>query len=111
MLIAPIKLLISAKFEGSRTAHLQPLIDFLKAQGNPPGLAPGHRPAGGDGFCFDLDGYGTFYFEQPLDLLALAARFSLPATIVIGQTAVYDSRNFVCLRQSIPQEQALRFDQ
>ncbi|MFD2722133.1 hypothetical protein ACFST9_25675 [Hymenobacter monticola] len=111
MVTAPGKVPISEKMTASRTAHLQPLIDFLKAQGNPPWIAPSDRPAGDDGFYFDRDGYGTFYFEQPLDLPALAARFALPATIAVGQTAVYDSRNFVCIAQAIPQEQPLQFDQ
>ena len=53
---------ITAKFDGSRTAHLQPLIDFLTAQGN--------APASKD-FTFDRDGYGSYYFAQPLDMEAL----------------------------------------
>lgn len=107
---APEKVPLSAKFDDSRTAHLQPLIDLLKAQGNPPWVAPRYRPVGADGFYFDRDGYGTFYFEQPLNLAALAARFDLPDTVVLGQTAVYDRRNFVGISQAIPQKEPLRFD-
>ena len=82
MITVPLKTLISEKMPDSRTAHLQPLIDFLQVQGNPPWRAPDYRPAGTNGFYFDRDGYGTFYFEQPLNLSALAARFDLPATII-----------------------------
>ena len=110
MVTAPEKVLISAKNDDSRTAHLQPLIDFLQAQGNPVWQAPSYRPAGANGFYFDRDGYGTFYFEQPLNLSALAARFDLPDTIVLGQTAVYDSGNFVGISQVVPQGEPLRFD-
>lgn len=104
------KVPISAKFDGSRTAHLQPLIDFLKAQGNAPWGRPSAEPVSENGFYFDRDGYGTFYFEQPLNLVALAAQFDLPDTIVLGKTAVYDSRNFVGISQAIPQGEPLRLD-
>ena len=110
MVNSPEKVLISAKFDDSRTAHLQPLIDFLHAQGNPPWQAPSYQRVGENGFYFDRDGYGTFYFEQPLNLSALAARFDLPNTIVLGKTAVYDSRNFVGISQVVPQGPPLRFD-
>jgi len=95
------KVPILAKNEGSRTAHLQPLIDFLKAQGN--------APASED-FTFDRDGYGSYYFAQPLDVEAIQARFSLPASIVAGQSAVYDSRNFVCITQAFGPQPVLSFE-
>jgi hypothetical protein len=101
MITHPEKEPIPEKLEGSRTAHLQPLIDFLKAQGNTPWPTPSDRPVGADGFEYDRDGFGTFYFEQPLDLLALAARFELPDTITVGTTAVYDRRNFAGLSQGM----------
>ena len=110
MVKSPEKVLISAKFDDSRTAHLQPLIDLLIAQGNLPWLAPSYRPAGQNGFYFDRDGFGTFYFEQPLDLAALATHFELPASITLGNTAVYDSRNFLSISQVVPQGPPLRFD-
>ena len=73
-------------------------------------MAPSYRLVGADGFYFDRDGYGTFYFEQPLDLPSFAARFDLPDTIVLGKTAVYDRRNFVGISQAYPVEEPLRFD-
>lgn len=103
MVMPPKKEPVLEKFDGSRTAHLQPLIDFLKAQGNPPGHAPGYGSVGADGFYFDRDGFGTFYFEQPLDIAALSAHFALPASILLGKTAVSDRRNFVRISQLVPQ--------
>lgn len=101
MVIAPEKVPVSVKFAGSRTAHLQPLIDFLKAQGN--------EPASADDFTFDRDGYGTYYFAQALDMEALRVRFDLPASIVAGQSAVYDTRNFVCITQAFGPQPVLSF--
>lgn len=95
------KVPISAKFDGSRTAHLQPLIDFLKAQGN--------APASED-FTFDRDGYGSYYFVQALDMEALRARFDLPASIVAGQSGVYDTRNFVGIGQHVAQGPPIQLD-
>ena len=92
---------ISAKNDDSRTAHLQPLIDFLKGQGN--------APASADDFTFDRDGYGSYYFAQALDMEALRARFDLPASIVAGQSAVYDGRNFVCITQAFGSQPVLSF--
>ncbi len=60
MVKAPKKTLIAEKMPDSRTAHLQSLIDFLKAQDNPPWQAPSYQRLGADGFYFDRDGYGTF---------------------------------------------------
>lgn len=87
----PTKEPISDKADGSRTAHLQPVIDFLKAQGN--------EPATGDAFYYNRDGYGVYGFTQPLDMDALRARFDFPASIVAGQSGVYDTRNFVSIAQ------------
>lgn len=91
------------KIDGSRTAHLQPLIDFLKAQGNPPWQASSNQAVGENGFYFDRDGFGTFYFEQPLNIASIATHFELPASILLGKTAVSDSRNFVSISQLVPQ--------
>jgi hypothetical protein len=102
MVTAPAKVPISAKLDGSRTAHLQLLIDFLKAQGN--------EPASADDFTFDRDGYGSYYFAQELDMEALRAQFDLPASIVAGQSAVYDSRNFVCITQAFGPQPVLSFE-
>jgi len=110
MVMPPKKEPVAEKLNDSRTAHLQPLIDFLKAQGNPPGQAPGYGSVGADGFYFDRDGFGTFYFEQPLDIAALAAHFALPASILLGKTAVSDSRNFVSISHLVPQGPPIQLD-
>jgi hypothetical protein len=110
MKTAPQKEPISEKMGGSRTAHLQPLIDFLQARGNTPWQAPSYQPVGADGFAYDRDGFGTFYFEQPLNLAALVAWFDLPETITVGKTAVCDSRNFVSISQAVPQGQRIHLD-
>lgn len=110
MVMPPKKEPIAEKSDDSRTAHLQPLIDFLKDQGNPPWQAPSYQTVGENGFYFDRDGFGTFYFEQPLDIAALAAHFALPASILLGKTAVSDRRNFVRISQLVPQGPPIRFD-
>ena len=92
---------ISAKFDGSRTAHLQPLIDFLTAQGNAPASAD---------FTFDRDGYGSYYFAQALDMEALRARFDLPATLLLTKDTVQDTRNFVAITQAFGPQPVLSFD-
>lgn len=79
------------KADGSRTAHLQPVIDFLKAQGN--------EPATGDAFYYTRDGYGVYGFAQPLDVSALRARFEFPPSIHLTATSVQDTRHFVCITQ------------
>lgn len=107
---APKKVLIAAKEDHSRTAHLLPLIAFLKAQGNPPHPIPPYLVAGENGFYFDRDGLGTFCFEQPLDLAALAAHFELPDSIQLAKTSVYDSRNFLLISQLVPQGPPITFD-
>ena len=91
---------ITAKFDGSRTAHLQPLIDFLTAQGN--------APASED-FTFDRDGYGSYYFAQALDMQALRAQFDLPATIVLTKDTVHDKGNFVRITQAFGPQPVLSF--
>ena len=91
---------ITAKFDGSRTAHLQPLIDFLTAQGNAPASAD---------FTFDRDGYGSYYFAQALDMEALRARFDLPATIVLTKDTVQDTGNFVRITQAFGPQPVLSF--
>jgi len=102
MVTAPQKESISPKFEGSRTAHLQPIIDFLKAHGN--------QPAGPDGFTFDRDGYGDYRFSDPLDMEGLKERFEVPATLLLNQNSVQDTRNFVGINQHVPQGPPLTFD-
>lgn len=96
MVTAPQKERISAKFEGSRTAHLQPIIDFLKAHGN--------QPTNGDDFAFDRDGYGDYRFSGPLDMGALKEQFDFPATLLLNQNSVQDTRNFVGISQHVAQE-------
>jgi hypothetical protein len=39
--------------------------------------------------------YGNFYFQDPLDLETVRQHFSLPATIVAQNGAVWDQRNGV----------------
>ena len=94
------KTVLAQKLPDSRTAHLQPVIDFLKEQGNAPA-----QP----GFTFDRDGYGTCYFEKPLDMELLKARFAFPDTILLTKDAVQDSRNFVGITQRIPLGPVLTF--
>jgi hypothetical protein len=101
---------IAEKFDNSRTAHLQPLIDFLKAQGNQPWPVPSYRPIGADGFDFDRDGYGNFYFRDPLDLEAVRRHFSLPATITAQNGAIWDERNGVGIVQAMPASEPFHFD-
>lgn len=94
----------------SRTAHLLPLLAFLEAQGNPPHQIPPYLVAGENGFYFDRDGFGIFYFEQPLDLAGLATHFELPDTIKLAKTSLYDAGNFVSINQLFPQGPTPTFD-
>lgn len=107
---APKKVPIAEQEGHSRTAHLLPLIAFLEAQGNPPHPIPPYLVAGENGFYFDRDGFGTFLFEQPLDLAGLSAHFELPDTIKLAKTSVYDARNFVSINQLFPQGPVPTFD-
>lgn len=107
---APKKVLISAREGASRTAHLLPLIAFFKAQGNPPHPIPPYLVSGENGFYFDRDGFGTFCFEQPLDLAGLSAHFELPDTIKLAKTSVYDAGNFLSIKQLFPQGPVPTFD-
>ena len=83
------KVLILAQASGSRTAHLQPVIDFIKAQGN--------QPAGVDGWTHDRDGLETYTFARPLDMAAIQAHFEFPPTITPYPKGLYDKGNFVNL--------------
>lgn len=82
---------ISDKADGSRTAHLQPVIDFLKDQGN--------EPATGDAFEYNRDGLGTYGFAQPLDVDLLQQHFDFPPSIHLSSAGLHDSRNFVRIAQ------------
>lgn len=101
MVKAPQKVPILAKLDGSRTAHLQPLIDYLAAQGN--------APASED-FTYDRDGYGSFYFTKALDMALLRAHFAFPATIVLTKDTVQDTRNFVRITQAFSPQPVLSFE-
>ena len=85
------KVPVSDKLDGSRTAHLQPVIDFLKAQG--------YEPATGDQFEYNRDGLGTYGFAQPLDVDLLQRHFDFPSSISLSSAGVHDSRNFVRIAQ------------
>ena len=83
------KIHIREKVDGSRTAHLEPIIEFLKARGNAPAYV--------DEFQYNRDGFGVYEFARPLDLDAVAQRFALPPTIKVNATELYDERNFVAI--------------
>lgn len=75
------------KLPGSRTAHLQPVLDWL--------LAQGCQPAGLPAFTFNRDGHGSCRFAGTLPLAQLAARFALPASVVPYADGLDDRRNFL----------------
>lgn len=105
------KTVLVEKLPDSRTAHLLPVVEFLKSQGNTPWLAPSYRPVGADGFDFDRDGFGNFYFDEPLDLKAVRMHFSLPGTITFTQDGgIWDQRNLVGIAQAKPVTAPLSFD-
>ena len=85
------KQLILPELDISRTAHLQPIIDFLKAGGN--------TPATGDAFYYHRDGYGVYGFAQPLDIAGLREKFDFPASIRLTEHSVFDAGNFVTITQ------------
>ncbi len=100
MVTASEKVPILAKNNDSRTVHLQPLIDFLTAQGNVPAS---------ENFTFDRDGYGSYYFAQALDMEALRAQFELPITLLLTKDTVQDTRNFVRITQAFGPQPVLSF--
>lgn len=106
------KIRIQEKVIGSLTAHLMPLIEFIKAQGNPPVPPPSYAQLNEDGFRFDRDGLGTFLFQEPLDVAAIQARFELPPTIVfITDGDIWDRRSRVGIQRGRPVTEAdLIFD-
>jgi hypothetical protein len=85
----PEKVLIQAQSPESRTAHLQPVIDFIKAQGN--------QPAGVDAWTHNRDGLEIYTFAHPLDLAAIQAHFEFPPTIEPYAKGLYDKGNFANL--------------
>ncbi|MGI4872850.1 MAG: hypothetical protein ACRYFX_16955 [Janthinobacterium lividum] len=78
--------MIAATSPDSRTAHLQPVIDFLKARGN--------QPAGVDAWAHDRDGLKTYAFARPLDIAALEAHFEFPPAIIPYPKGIFDKDNF-----------------
>lgn len=97
------KVSIAEQEPGSLTAHLVPIVAFLKDRGNPPAPALSYAQQNPDGFNFDRDGLGKFIFEQPLDMEALKAGFDFPPTIgFTAQGDLWDSRNRVGISWSRP---------
>ena len=92
MKTTPKKVLILAGLADFRTAHLQPVIDFLKAQGN--------APAAGDQFRYNRDGLGVYGFAQPLDTQLLQEHFDFPPSISLSVDGVHDSRHFVRIQHT-----------
>lgn len=88
----PKKVLILANLADFRTAHLQPVIDFLKAQGN--------APATGDQFYYNRDGLGVYGFAQPLDTQLLQEHFDFPPSISLSADGLHDSRHFVRIQHT-----------
>ena len=99
----PPKIEIAEQVPGSLTAHLMPIVAFLKAQGNTPAPPLSYAQQNPDGFNFDRDGLGTFLFEQPLDVEAVKGRFDFPSGIgFTRQGDIWDSRNRVGILRSRP---------
>ena len=99
----PQKAAIAEQVPGSLTAHLLPVVAFLKAQGNPPAPPLSYAPQNPDGFNFDRDGLGKFRFEKPLDVAAIKAHFDFPSGIGFTREGdLWDSRNRVGIMQARP---------
>ena len=81
---------------GNRTDHLQPIIDFLKAQG--------YEPATGDAFWYNRDGLGTYGFTEPLDVELLQQHFDFPPSLHVSHGQVFDSRHFMRISQDHGQQ-------
>ena len=96
----PARVVIAADVAGSNTAHLQPVIDFLKAQG--------YTPATGDGFEFNRDGLGVYGFAQLFDTRLLQEHFDFPPSIGLSVDGLHDSRHFVRI-QHTPGQPVRRF--
>ncbi|HEX8659016.1 MAG TPA: hypothetical protein VF690_15855 [Hymenobacter sp.] len=100
MKTTPKKVPILANLADFRTAHLQPVIDFLKAQGN--------EPAAGDQFYYNRDGLGVYDFAQPFDVALLQEHFDFPPSISLSVDGLHDSRHFVRI-QHMPNRPVRRF--
>lgn len=95
------QLLSSGAPSGHRTDHLQPVIDFLKAQG--------YEPATGDEFQYNRDGLGTYGFTQPLDVALLQEHFDFPPSLTLSHGQLFDSRHFLRICQDFGPQPARRF--
>ena len=82
---------IAAQLGTSRTAHLRPIVEFLKAGGN--------EPASGDEFEYNRDGLGTYLFADSLDLEAVGREFDLPDSLILADNTIHDERHFVEIRK------------
>ena len=100
MKTTPEKVRILANMADFRTAHLQPVIDFLKAQG--------YEPATGDQFQYNRDGLGVYGFTQRLDVDLLQQHFDFPPSIHLSVDGLHDSRHFVRI-QHTPDQPVRRF--
>lgn len=85
----------------NRTNHLQPVIDFLKAQG--------YAPATGDAFHYNRDGLGTYGFTEPLDVDLLQLHFDFSPSMTLSHGQLFDSRHFMRICQDFGPQPLRRF--
>lgn len=85
------KAVIAASGSAFVTDHLQPVVDWLKAQG--------YTPTTGDAFGLTPKALGLYGFAQPLNPDALAAQFEFPPSILVTLYGIHDVANYLSIRQ------------
>jgi len=84
-----IKILPQSPDPKDETAHLRPVIEFIKTQGN--------SPENKDQFEYDLkDGFKTYTFKLPIDRLMIEKKFEFPDTIAfVDNRTIHDKKNLI----------------
>lgn len=85
-----IKILTESPDPNDETAHLRPIIEFLKEQGN--------EPLNRSGFIFDKGGFGEMRWKKPFNVQKIQDHFILPESIQIDSSGeIHDQRNALYL--------------
>ena len=78
------KIKIPIRVKGSQTAHLNPIVDYLRSMGNETWY---------DEFSYDKGG-PTLYFKSPINQKDILDNFELPETIGVDRHgSIIDDRN------------------
>jgi len=85
-----IKVMADSPDPNDETAHLRPVIEFLKTSGN--------APKDDRGFVFDKGGYGELRWKKAFNKEKILECFSFPGSIYFHPSGeIYDERNALYL--------------